>query len=151
MAETAGLDGFGKRMHLSAEQLVWTDVYRVKELQLGFRRDGATVAFDVVYRYAPLARNLARFPDYEESFFDLLRYLVLFPIAWHLERTRGWVLVHASAVATGDRAVLVAGPGGAGKSTTCVALAARAGMTLVTETCCSGTVHIFFPCSNRSV
>ena len=134
LAETAGLDGFGKRMHLSADQLVWTDVYRVKELQLGFRRDGATVAFDVVYRYAPLARNLARFPDYEEKkFFDLLRYLVLFPIAWHLERTRGWVLVHASAVATGDRAVLLAGPGGAGKSTTCVALAARAGMTLVTE------------------
>lgn len=134
LADTAGLDGFGKRMHLGEERLVWTDVYRVKELQLGFRRAGATLACDVVYRYAPLAKNLARYPDYEEKkFFDLLRYLVLFPIAWHVERTRGWVLVHASAVATGDRAVLLAGPGGAGKSTTSVALAARAGMTLLTE------------------
>jgi hypothetical protein len=134
LADTAGLDGFGKRMHLSEEQLVWTDVYRDKDLQLRFRRHGMTVAFDVVYRYAPSASKLAKYPDFEEKkFFDLLRYLVLFPIAWHLERTRGWVLIHASAVATGARAALVAGPGGAGKTTTSVALAIRAGMTLVTE------------------
>jgi hypothetical protein len=134
LAETTGLDGFGKRMHLSRDQLVWSDVYRDKDLQLRFHRHGATVAFDVVYRYAPSVKKLAKYPDFEEKkFFDLLRYLVLFPIAWHLERTRGWILIHASAVASGDRAVLVAGPGGAGKTTTCVALAVRAGMTLITE------------------
>jgi hypothetical protein len=134
LAETVGLDGFGKRMLLSAAQLVWTDVYRDKDLQLRFRRHGATVAFDVVYRYVPSARKLDKYPDFEaKKFFDLLRYLVLFPLAWHLERTRGWVLMHASAVATGGRAVLVAGPGGAGKTTTCVALTVRAGMALITE------------------
>jgi hypothetical protein len=36
-------------------------------------------------------------------------------------------------VAAGDRAVLVAGPGGAGKTTTCVALMAQTGMNLVTD------------------
>ena len=36
LADTAGLDGFGKRILLSEEQLLWTDVYRDKDLQLRF-------------------------------------------------------------------------------------------------------------------
>jgi hypothetical protein len=128
------LDGFGKRMRLSENDLVWFDTHRDKDLQLRFRRDGDRFVFDVEYCYRPSAKKLARYPDYEQrKFFSLMRYLVHFPIAWHLERTRGWCLIHASAVARDGRAILVAGPGGAGKTTTCVALVARAGMTLVTE------------------
>ena len=129
-----GLDRFGKRMHVGDNELVWSDTYRDKNLQLRFRKHGPVRVFDVNYQYRPSTKKLAKYPDYEhKKFFDLLRYLVLFPIAWHLERTRGWVMVHASAVAAGDRAILIAGPGGAGKTTTCVALLARGGMTLVTE------------------
>jgi hypothetical protein len=127
-------DGFGKRMLIGDDELVWLDTHRASNLQLRFRRDDGRPVFDVVYGYAPSPRKLARFPHYEhKKFFDLLRYLVFFPVAWHMERTRGWVLMHASAVTNDDGAVLLAGPGGSGKSTTCVALAAHAGMRFVAE------------------
>jgi hypothetical protein len=90
--------------------------------------------FDVDYCYRPSAEKVAKHPDYQvRKFFTLTQYLVQFPIAWHLARTRGWGLIHASAVAAGDRAVLVAGLGGSGKTTTCVSLMAQAGMTLLSE------------------
>jgi hypothetical protein len=130
----AGLDAYGKRMHLGSDQLVWTDTCRDKNLQLRFRREGARTAFDVAYHFLPSPKKLAKYADYEgKKYFDLVQYLVFFPIAWHLRRTRGWELIHASAVADGPRAVLIAGPGGAGKSTTCLALVAHAGMRLLTE------------------
>ena len=132
--DVAGLDSYGKRLFIGDEQLVWTDTHQHKHLQLRFRLEGSRPCFDIVYRYLPSAGKLARFPDYEEKkFFDLLRYTVIFPIAWYLRRTRGWELVHASAVVDGTRGVLLAGPGGAGKTTTSVALMARAGMRLLTE------------------
>jgi hypothetical protein len=127
-------EGFGKRMRLSDDELVWFDTHRDKDLQLRFRKRGPALAFDVDYYYHPSAKKLERFPDYRErKFFTLTRYLVHFPVAWHLARTRGWALIHASAVACGDEAILVAGPGGAGKTTTCVGLMQRPGVRLVTE------------------
>ncbi len=127
-------DGFGKRMRLSQDELVWFDTHRDKDLQLRFRKRGNTRLFDVDYLYHPTEKKLARVPDYlYRKFFTLTRQLVHFPIAWHLGRTRGWVLIHASAVASGGEAILVAGPGGAGKTTTCVGLMGRPGVRLVTE------------------
>ncbi len=132
--DAGGLDGFGKRMLLAEDRLVWPDTHRDRDLQLRFGRRGRAFVFDVACCYNPSSKKLAKYPDYErKKFFDLLRYLVHFPIAWRLERTRGWSLLHASAVADGDRAVLIAGPGGCGKTTTAVALAARAGLSLVSE------------------
>jgi hypothetical protein len=148
MFDVTGLDAYGKRMHMGADQLVWSDTYRDKNLQLRFRRDGNRPVFDVAYQYLPTKKKLDKWTDYEgKKFFDMVQYLAFFPIAWQLRRTRGWELIHASAVADGDRAVLIAGPGGAGKSTTCLALVARAGMRLLTENLafCDGE-HIF-PCS----
>ena len=132
--EASTEDAFGKRMRLAGDELVWFDTHRDKDLQLRFRRRGQRMLFDVAYWYHPTADKLARYPDYEQrKFFKLLRYLVHFPAAWYLERSRGWVLVHASAVAVDGSAVLVAGPGGAGKTTTCVGLMARPGVRLLTE------------------
>jgi hypothetical protein len=132
-------------MHIGADQLVWSDTYRDKNLQLRFRRDGRRPGFDVAYQYLPTQKKIAKWTDYEgKKFFDMVQYLAFFPIAWQLRRTRGWELIHASAVADGERGVLIAGPGGAGKSTTCLALVARAGMRLLTENLafCDGE-HIF--------
>ncbi len=134
MFATNGLDSFGKYMKLSNDALVWFDPHRDQELQLRFSRCNGAFEFDVDYTYLPSPKKLARYPDYEQrKFFSLLQYLVYFPIAWFLERTRGWRLFHASAVATADRALLIAGPGGVGKSTTCLALVGSAGMTFLTE------------------
>ena len=91
-------------------------------------------AFDVAYQYKPSTKKLAKYDDFEgKKYFDLTRYLVWFPVAWYLERMRGWEMLHASAVSDGERCVLIAGPGGAGKTTTCIGLMARAGMRLVSE------------------
>ncbi len=132
--DVTGLDAFGKRMHLGPDVLVWSDTHRDRNLQLRFRRQGNVPVFDVAYHYRPSTKKLAKYDDFHrKKYFDLLRYLVLFPMAWHLERTRGWILIHAAAVLDGGRAVLIAGPGGSGKTTTSVALASRAGMPLLTE------------------
>jgi hypothetical protein len=127
-------NGVGKRMEMAADDLVWFNTHRDKDLQLRFRRGEHGPVFDVTYCFQPSRKKLAKYPNLKyKKFFDLLRYLVLFPVAWHLERTRGWCLVHASAVAAADRAILIGGPGGAGKTTTSLALVARNGMRLLTE------------------
>ena len=124
----------GRHLRVVSDELVWLRPPRDRDLQLRFRRGAAGRLFEVACRYHPSAKKLAQYPDLRRKrYFDLLRYLVHFPIAWHLERTRGLSLLHASAVARGGRAVLVVGPGGAGKTTTCLALLARAGMSLVSE------------------
>jgi hypothetical protein len=56
------------------------------------------------------------------TFFKLLYYTAYFPMIWHLERTRGWGLLHASAVEHAGRAVVLAGHGGVGKSTLSLSL-----------------------------
>jgi len=55
-------------------------------------------------------------------------------MSWHLERTRGWGLLHASAV-TGPqrRAALLSGLGGVGKSTLGLSLLARPGSRLLSD------------------
>lgn len=140
--DATGVGALGSRMHLAPDDLIWFKTYRDPDLQLRFRRLEGRPAFDVAYCHQPKKKKQDAYPDLKQkTFFGLLRYLVHFPIAWHLERTRGWSMVHGSAVAWGDGAVLVAGPGGAGKTTTCVALAARAGMPLLGENLllCDGT------------
>src|SRR5262245_9136352 len=132
--DVSGLDPYGKRMYLGDDQLVWTRTQRDKHLQLRFRRRGDVPCFDVVYQYLPSAKKLAGEPDFEgRKQIELLRYLVLFPLAWHLRRTRGWELIHAAAASDGERGIVLAGPSGAGKSTTCVALMEHAGMGFLTE------------------
>ncbi len=128
------LNAMGKRMLIGENELVWIDTHRDKDMQLRFRRNGDTPVFDVAYCYQPSQKKLAKYPKFrQKKFFDLARYLVFFPIAWYLERTRSWTLIHASAVSDGEKAVMIAGPGGAGKTTTCVGLIARTGMKLLTE------------------
>lgn len=132
--DATGPGTLGSRMHLGADDLIWFETHRDPDLQLRFRRRKGRLVFDVAYCYQPKRKKQDAYPDLKRrKLFGLLRYLVHFPIAWHLERTRGWSMIHASAVAWGDGALLVAGPGGAGKTTTCLALAARAGMPLLGE------------------
>src|SRR5262245_60795623 len=98
--ETGHLDGSGKRMHLGEDELVWGDTHRGECRQLRSQRTaGAPICYGA-YRYRASTKKLAKYPDFtHKKYFDLTRYLVWFPIAWHLKRTRGWEMLHASAVA----------------------------------------------------
>ena len=62
---------------------------------------------------------------------DTATYL-LGPVLAYVLRLRGTLALHASAVAHGDRTLLIAGAPGAGKSTT-AALFARHGATVITD------------------
>jgi hypothetical protein len=52
---------------------------------------------------------------------SLLYYLVYFPYAWHFERSAGWSLLHASALATPEGGLILSGLPGCGKSTASLA------------------------------
>jgi len=140
--DATDLETLGKRMYIGDDDLVWFKTGRDRDLQLRFRQGDASPRFDVAYCYRPTDKKLAQRPNLKyRKFFDLLRYLVYYPAAWHLERTRGWTMIHAAAVGDGSRAILIGGPGGSGKTTTALALVANAGMTLLSENLvfCDGT------------
>ena len=65
---------------------------------------------------------------------DVLVYF-LGPIMGFVMRQRGKLVLHASAVVLGDRAVAIMGPAGCGKSTTAAALALRGWPVLNEDVC----------------
>jgi len=128
------LERIGKRMLGSADELLWLDPQRMLGLQLRVRRRERGWEFIVAYRYHPGAKHRHDAQEYEyKKFFSLMSYLVHYPVFWHLERTRGFALVHAAALGTGMGAVLVGGLGGVGKTTLSMALSRQPGFTLGAE------------------
>ena len=128
------LNVIGKRMQGDADQLVWLNTVRKKGLQLRFTRRQGQFLFQVAYTFDPKKKKGVDARDYRyKKFFSLMSYLVYYPISWYLESTRGWAVVHASALQAEQGAVLIAGLGGVGKTTTCVALMKEAGMALLSE------------------
>ena len=85
-------------------------------------RYGDGSAFDVDLRGRAARIRAAIAPD--QTLEDLAAYLYG-PVLGFVLRSRGRLALHASCVRIGDGAVLLAGPPGAGKSTTAAALAAR--------------------------
>jgi hypothetical protein len=92
-------------------------------------RYGDGSAFDVDHRARPARIRAAVAPG--QTLEDLAAYLYG-PVLGFLLRARGRLALHASCVQVGDGAVLLAGPPGAGKSTTAAALATR-GMPVVSD------------------
>jgi len=127
------LERIGKRMLGNADTLVWLDPQRMLGLKLRVRRRGGW-RFDVAYRYHPGEKHRHELREYEyKKYFSLMSYLVYYPLFWHLERTRGFTLVHAAALGTGMGAVMVGGLGGVGKTTLSMALSRQPGFTLGAE------------------
>lgn len=112
----------------------WSRVPDFPELQMTFDiAPGPPAELRVGADCAYVPRGLARRLRYMKSsavekkrgrlFFKLVYFMVYYPMAWYLERTRGWGLLHASAVTLPDGgAVLLSGLGGVGKSTLGLAL-----------------------------
>src|SRR6266508_3667717 len=124
----------GNRMLGSSDELVWLDTLRMKGLQLRFRRREGRFVFDVAYRFHAKEGKVSSLLAYEhKKYFSLMRYLVYHPLIWYLERSRGWTLLHASALDSVEGGIIIGGLAGVGKSTTCVALTQRPGITLVSE------------------
>lgn len=133
----AGLDRLGrigKRVLGGQDQLVWLDLLAVKRLQLRFRLEDTKLIVDAIYHFDPSRKSPEQRPMYKyKRFFSLTKYFVYFPVAWYLEHFRDIYLLHASAVALNGKAVIIAGVGGVGKTTTCVALLSQDGAKLISE------------------
>jgi hypothetical protein len=92
-------------------------------------RYGDGTAFDVDLRTTPACIRAAIAPG--QTLEDLTAYLYG-PVLGFVLRAWNRLAMHASCVRVGEGAVLLAGPPGAGKSTTAAALAAR-GLTVVSD------------------
>jgi hypothetical protein len=139
------LNVIGKRMLGNDHELIWLNTLRLPGLQLRFCREGDTLIFDVAYRYH--SQKIDTTPEYEYTkYFSLMSYLVYFPLIWYMENFRGWTILHASALATASGGIIIGGLGGVGKTTTCVALLQRPGITLVSENLIFTDGNFIYPC-----
>jgi hypothetical protein len=144
---SAAMNVIGKRMLGNADELIWLDTLRMKGLQLRFRREDGQWLFEVAYRFHPKKEKAETLPEYEyKKYFSLMSYLVYHPLMWHLERSCGWTVFHASALAGARGGILVGGLGGVGKTTTCVALMRRPGIELVAENIVFVDGEFVYPC-----
>lgn len=140
------LNVIGKRMLGNDHELIWLNTLRMPGLQLRFSREGSTLLFDVAYRYH--SQKIGSTPDYEYTkYFSLMSYLVYYPLMWYLENYRGWTILHASALASANGGIIIGGLGGVGKTTTCVALLQRPGISLVAENLIFTDGDFIYPCN----
>lgn len=141
------LNTIGKRMLGNDEELIWLDTLRMKGLQLRFRRENGQPRFDVAYRFHPKKENVDNLPEYKyKKYFSLMSYLVYYPLMWYLDYSRGWTILHASAMAAENGAIMIGGLGGVGKTTTCVALMRLDGLALVSENIVFTDGDFIYPC-----
>jgi hypothetical protein len=111
----------GRRLLLADNEIVQTEILTLPGLQLRTSLNGTNVYVDAAFRpssrWMRLMLGLGGKASQERIYATLIYYLVYFPLLWHIERTRQWYPLHASAVAWPQGAIILAGLGGVGKST----------------------------------
>jgi hypothetical protein len=131
----------GRHLVERGGRLTWGRVPGFEGLTLEAGRRGKAMEITASCRYVP-RDSLARLRYMQPSrrarkthrtFFKLLYYAIYFPLIWHLEQTRGWELLHASAIERDGRALILAGHGGAGKSTLALSLMADPAMRFISD------------------
>ena len=135
----------GAGQHGDQLAAMWTRVPDFPELTMGFELDGdASMRLKVEAHCAYEPRGVGRRIEYlrqnrvdrkrNRLFFKLMYFMIYYPMAWQLEQTRGWGLLHASAVTMpSGRAVLLSGMGGVGKSTLGLSLLSHPGVKLLSD------------------
>jgi len=145
----AGAEKAGRGLMLArdgdAVRATWSRVPDFPELTMTFALSGDIVSrLQVGARCAYVPRGLGRRIEYMRQgrvdrkrnrlFFKMMYFMTYYPMAWHLEHTRGWGLLHASAVRMpSGKAVVLAGLGGVGKSTLGLTLLSRPGARLISD------------------
>ncbi len=124
---------------------IWSRVPDFPELQMAFGLRGDRfcrlhVLADCSYSPRGVGRKLEYLRKVRMDrkrnrlFFKLMYFMVYYPMAWKMERDRGWGLLHASAVTLpSGKTVILSGLGGVGKSTLGLALLSRPGARLLSD------------------
>ncbi len=144
-----GAERAGRGLTIASEggtvRAVWSRVPDFPELTMTFALSGDVIArLQVGAECSYIPRGLGRRIEYmrpgrvdrkrNRLFFKMMYFMIYYPMAWHLEHTRGWGLLHASAVRMpSGKAVLLAGLGGVGKSTLGLSLLSRPGARLISD------------------
>lgn len=144
LVEGEGLRRVDRDLFVSAKRLCWfrVDDLRGLHLQCSWEEQRLSVQGDFYHRLGNneltdwfrrvASRRQAR-KLRQRRFTTLLYYLVYYPCWWWLEHSRGLHPMHAAGVETDAGVVLLAGASGVGKSTLAVALAARPGARLLSD------------------
>ncbi|MBI3448840.1 MAG: hypothetical protein HY049_08005 [Acidobacteria bacterium] len=141
------LDGSGRGERIGKElfetdgELVWTRVPGFEGLTIRAAREPGGFHVSASCGYAPrdplshvrYLRASRRAKKTHRTFFKLMYYAVYYPLIWHFERTRGWGLLHASAVERNGRAIVLSGLGGAGKATLALSLMADPSFRFISD------------------
>lgn len=131
----------GKDLFERDGRLIWSRVPGFEGLVIDAASDGGTVDLTVHCAYVPrdtFARMRylkpgRRAKKTHRTFFKLMYYAAYYPMIWHLERTRGWGLLHASAVERNGKAIIFSGMGGVGKSTLALSLLADPSFRFISD------------------
>jgi hypothetical protein len=133
----------GKDLFEHDGRLIWSRVPGFEGLVMdaGSDGDGGGVDLTVHCSYVPrdtFARMRylkpgRRAKKTHRTFFKLMYYAAYYPMVWHLERTRGWGLLHASAVERDGKAIIFSGMGGVGKSTLALSLLADPSFRFISD------------------
>lgn len=126
----AGAQRVGKELWERDGTMSWSRVPGFEGLTLEAGRVGKAVRVRAACGYTPkdtfarvrYLRPGRRSRKTHRTLFKLMYYAVYYPIAWHFARTRGWGVLHASAVERDGRALILTGFGGVGKSTLSLSL-----------------------------
>ena len=118
------LTQLGRRIWVGAQCVYHAGIWQVPGLQMNVQWQDGVLVVHAAYHW-PTRRekwlSVAVASVRHRLFASLVYYLVYFPYAWWLERERGWTLLHASAIASTEGALVFSGLPGCGKSTTALA------------------------------
>jgi hypothetical protein len=131
----------GKDLYDTGDELVWSRVPGFEGLTIRASRAGGGCHVSSSCGYTPrdpiarmrYLRASRRAKKTHRTLFKLMYYGVYYPLIWHFERTRGWGLLHASAVERNGRAIVLSGMGGVGKSTLALSLMADPAFRFISD------------------
>ena len=128
----------GRRLLMGDDEIIQPEFVNLPGLQLHTTLARTGLSIEAAFRVPSGIRSrlLPMFmskPNQERIYATLVYYLIYFPLLWHIERTRQWYPLHASAVSWPQGAVILTGLGGVGKSTLTLAFLSDSSAHLLSE------------------
>jgi len=114
-------DRLSRRILIGEHEIIQTQILLLPGLQLRLSEENNRITFEASFKqhrkminvFSYLRQGIRK----EKIYATLIYYLIYFPLIWYAERTSMLFPIHAGAVAMNDRAILLTGLGGIGKST----------------------------------
>jgi hypothetical protein len=114
-------DRLSRRILIGEHEIIQTQILLLPGLQLRLSEENKRISIKATFKQhrkmINVFSNLRQGIRKEQIYAALIYYLIYFPLSWYAERTLMLFPIHAGAVAMNERAILLTGLGGIGKST----------------------------------